>query len=104
LAYWNYVRKSTEGFSIQAFMLDMTGGTLSLVQEFIDLADGKTTTLNPAKTGLGIVTIFYDSVLLYQHYVLYGDKTKKSKSDSFATSISNSEGDEYTKFKDNMEL
>jgi len=88
-AYWNYKRKSTEGFSISAILLDFTGGLLSLGQNIVDLVDhGKsipfssyinldTPVLNPVKFGLGNITIIYDVILMIQHYVLYNKKNRK---------------------------
>jgi len=38
--YWNYARKSTDGFSISGVLLDLTGGVLSIAQNFIQLEDG----------------------------------------------------------------
>jgi len=76
-AYWNYKRKSTEGFSISAILLDFTGGLLSLGQNIVDLVDHDTPVLNPVKFGLGNITIIYDVILMIQHYVLYNKKNRK---------------------------
>ncbi len=38
--YWNYSRKSTDGFSISGVLLDLTGGVLSIAQNLIQLKDG----------------------------------------------------------------
>jgi len=38
--YWNYARKSTDGFSISGVLLDLTGGVLSIAQNLIQLKDG----------------------------------------------------------------
>jgi len=86
LVYWNWIRKSTEGFSILSFILDFSGGVLSITQEMIDLGDGTTATLNPAKMGLGIVCIIYDSILMFQHFALYGGKKAKANNESLLTS------------------
>lgn len=40
LAYWNYVRKSTEGFRVGAFFFDFAGASFSIAQEVIDNVDG----------------------------------------------------------------
>jgi cystinosin len=71
LVYWNYVRKSTEGFSAASFIFDLCGASFSLTQETIDYYDKTSDTLNPIKLGLGMFSGIYDVVLLFQHFVLY---------------------------------
>lgn len=66
----NYRRKSTSGWQIWNILLDFSGGTLSIVQLVGDsLAEAKAQGLphswtgivgNPAKFGLGLVSIFFD--------------------------------------------
>jgi len=77
LVYWNYKRKSTKGFSMTAFMFDFTGGVLSVSQEIIDYVDQTTAVMNPIKIGIGLTAIFYVTILMYQHYFLYGDNEKE---------------------------
>mmetsp|Transcript_14614 Transcript_14614/g.22524 ORF Transcript_14614/g.22524 Transcript_14614/m.22524 type:complete len:554 (-) Transcript_14614:86-1747(-) len=71
----NYHRKSTAGWAIWNILLDFTGGSLSIVQLIGDsfAQDGTWTGVlgNPAKLGLGLVSICFDVVFLVQHYVLY---------------------------------
>ncbi|KAI7773418.1 hypothetical protein LA080_010951 [Diaporthe eres] len=70
----NIRRKSTRGLSISQFSLDLTGAVLSLVQLFIDAAQGgdwSAVLANPAKFALGNVTVFFDLVAFFQHYYLY---------------------------------
>lgn len=74
----NYLRKSTEGWSIENVMLDFTGGSLSILQIFIDGANsgdwnvfGGGGSFNIAKFCLGFTSIVFDIVFMYQHYVLY---------------------------------
>ncbi|CDW72338.1 pq loop repeat family protein [Stylonychia lemnae] len=74
--YLNYVRKSTDGWSIENIVLDLTGGTLSLLQQIIDtVARGQpffgTDSFNIVKFMLSIMSIFFDCIFLFQHYVLY---------------------------------
>jgi cystinosin len=72
----NYKRKSTCGWNIWNIVLDCTGGTLSIVQQIgdsWDLRDYSGVTGNPAKFGLGFVSIFFDLIFFLQHYVLYPD-------------------------------
>jgi len=82
LVYWNYKRKSTQGFSIMAFLLDFAGGAFSVAQNLTDLYDGTTNRINPIKFGLGVFTMAYDFMLMFQHFVLYKDKRRKVKSSS----------------------
>jgi len=71
----NYRRKSTAGWAIWNILLDFTGGSLSIIQLIGDsfAQDGSWTGVlgNPAKLGLGLVSICFDVVFIIQHYVLY---------------------------------
>ena len=74
----NFQRKSTQGWSIWNILLDFTGGILSVLQLILDCSDmGDWTgiTGNAAKFGLGNVSIFFDLIFMFQHYVLYRDRT-----------------------------
>jgi len=71
LAYWNYKRKSTIGFSIFAIVCDFAGGAFSLGQNVVDLKDGTTPIINPVKFALGAISVCYDLFLMFQHFVLY---------------------------------
>ena len=74
----NYQRKSTVGWSIWNIILDFTGGCLSDLQLVLDCADLKDfsgITGNPAKFGLGFVSIMFDLIFMTQHYVLYNART-----------------------------
>ncbi|KRW99766.1 hypothetical protein PPERSA_07843 [Pseudocohnilembus persalinus] len=84
--YWNYKRKSTEGWSIINIALDLTGGTLSLLQMFLDMINGTDSTFDPdssqglnvAKFGLSIIAIFFDIIFIVQHYILYPKKKQNN--------------------------
>ncbi|KAL7451042.1 hypothetical protein ACHAWC_002883 [Mediolabrus comicus] len=71
----NYRRKSTSGWQIWNILLDFSGGTLSIIQLIGDSLsqDGSWTGVigNPAKLGLGLVSISFDIIFMVQHYVLY---------------------------------
>lgn len=81
--YLNWLRKSTEGFAMGMVFLDLTGGTLSMAQQFISCAyDDATTTVRPEWTWepfsgnkpkllLAMIAIAYDCAFLYQHFVMY---------------------------------
>ena len=76
-ALTNYHRKSTIGWSITQILLDFLGGVLSIVQLVIDSglqADWSGLTGNPVKFGLGNVSIGWNLVFLWQHYVLYKER------------------------------
>eukprot|EP00347_Sterkiella_histriomuscorum_P011675 403371540 len=82
--YLNWKRKSTVGWSIENIVLDLTGGTFSLLQQIIDsTARGQpffgTDSFNIVKFMLSIMSIFFDCIFLFQHYVLYKDAWKKKK-------------------------
>lgn len=55
-------------------LLDFLGGVASLLQLFIDSSlqgSWEGVTGNPVKFGLGNITLFFDIIFFYQHYVLY---------------------------------
>lgn len=77
--YHNYQRKTTEGWSLENVLLDLTGGSLTFLQIFIDWIDtGESkqfsSGLNVAKFLLGLLSIIFDLIFLFQHYVLYNPK------------------------------
>ncbi len=81
-AYFNYKRKSTEGWSIHNILLDFTGGSFSFAQNIIDTIRGQSViiddptqshTLNIAKYALSFVSITFDIIFMIQHYCLYKD-------------------------------
>lgn len=70
----NLRRRSTAGWSIWNVTLDVMGGSLSMMQLVLDSADLKDwsgITGNLAKLGLSVVTIVFDAIFFFQHYVLY---------------------------------
>jgi len=82
-AYWNYLRKSTVGWSILNILLDFTGGSFSFAQIVIDsfykgdnfnVFSGS---LNVTKFGLSIISMLFDILFMFQHYVLYPENSKK---------------------------
>uniref|UniRef100_H2YA02 Cystinosin n=1 Tax=Ciona savignyi TaxID=51511 RepID=H2YA02_CIOSA len=73
-AYMNFRRKSTEGWSIGNVLLDFTGGSLSILQMFLQSYNNAEWDLvfgDPTKFGLGVFSIFFDVIFIIQHYVLY---------------------------------
>ena len=79
--YLNWKRKSTEGWSLENVLLDFTGGSLSFLQIFLDwLNNGSTGAftngLNVAKFLLGVISMVFDAIFMFQHYVLYNPKKR----------------------------
>ncbi len=72
----NRDRQSTKGFSIENILLDLTGGVLSILQLFVDAVwiQGSWNGFNRqlGKLALGLISIAFDAVLIWQHYGLYG--------------------------------
>jgi len=75
----NFRRRSTVGWSIWNILLDFTGGVLSdlqLVLDCADMNDFSGITGNPAKFGLGFVSIIFDIIFMVQHYCLYSGSSE----------------------------
>ena len=73
---WNYKRKSTKGFAIASVLLDTGGGFLSMGQLVFDGIinnDMEGIYKNVAKFLLAWVTIFFDVILMLQHYYWFRD-------------------------------
>lgn len=73
-AYLNFKRKSTVGWSIGNVLLDFTGGSFSLLQMFLlayNYNDWTSIFGSPTKLGLGLLSIFFDLIFMFQHYILY---------------------------------
>jgi cystinosin len=70
----NYRNRSTQGWSIWQILLDFVGGILSIAQLGIDSylqQDWSGITGNPVKLALGNISMFFDIIFMFQHYVLY---------------------------------
>ncbi|KAM0791438.1 hypothetical protein ACM66B_005893 [Microbotryomycetes sp. NB124-2] len=77
-AVLNYRRKSTIGWSIENIILDITGGLLSLFQLLLDASidnDWRAVYGNPGKLGLSLLSISFEFVFVFQHFVWYRDST-----------------------------
>ncbi|KAF2741781.1 hypothetical protein M011DRAFT_472805 [Sporormia fimetaria CBS 119925] len=82
----NYKRKSTVGWSIYPMLLDFAGGLASLLQLFIDSAlagSWEGITGNPVKFGLGQITLIFDAIFFYQHYVIYRNAIDEEYGEEF---------------------
>lgn len=72
--YMNYLRKSTTGWSIINVMLDFAGGVFSIMQILLDCwISGHWSGIMGfmIKLALGVVTLFFDTIFLLQHYVWF---------------------------------
>jgi len=72
--YLNFRRKSTSGWNIWNVLLDFSGGILSVTQIVFDAARKDMwsgITGDPAKFGLGFLSMFFDIIFIIQHYILY---------------------------------
>lgn len=96
-AWINFRRKCTHGWSIGNVLLDTTGGLLSLLQMLlIALNTGNWTdfTHNPTKLGLSVLSLLYDSLFIFQHYVLYrGNKPPPAKKQETKDTTETDNGD-----------
>lgn len=80
-AYYNWKRKSTEGWSVWAIVLDLAGGVCNLFQILIlcwNASDITPLTGDAGKLGLSIETLFFDIIFIFQHYVLYSKRKRGS--------------------------
>ncbi|KAK9824845.1 hypothetical protein WJX81_006232 [Elliptochloris bilobata] len=78
----NRERRSTSGFSIAQVLCDFTGGSLSLFQLCLEatvMRDISLITGDPVKFGLGFVSLFYDILLMIQHYIIYAQPRSAGK-------------------------
>ena len=94
--YLNWKRKCTVGWNIWNVLLDFTGGTLSVVQVFIDASttdNWSAITGNLAKFLLGSMSMFYDTIFMVQHYCLYKDNNQALR-DAEARAAAEEHGDE----------
>jgi len=74
--FFNRERKSTKGWNIWYNFLECTGGSLSMIQvvlDSVDMGDWRGVTGNFAKFALGFITISFDALFFFQHYVLYAE-------------------------------
>jgi cystinosin len=74
----NYLRKSTTGWSIINVMLDFAGGVFSIMQLLLDSwisGDWSGIMGFLIKMALGVVTLFFDTIFLLQHYVWFADSS-----------------------------
>ena len=68
--YWNYKRKSTEGWSIVTVLLDFFGGFFSFASAAL------ANDLNLSKILLGLFSVVIDLTFSFQHYCLYSKRKR----------------------------
>ncbi|OWM74895.1 cystinosin homolog [Punica granatum] len=76
-AVMNFARKSTDGFSIGNILLDFLGGCANYAQMAVQSIDQNSWVNfygNIGKTLLSLVSIFFDLLFMFQHFVLYRSK------------------------------
>ncbi|KXG53476.1 uncharacterized protein PGRI_005260 [Penicillium griseofulvum] len=81
-AVMNYRQQSTAGFSIRAILLDLSGAILSLIQLVLDASsqgDWSGAVGNIAKFLLGNITVLFDLIFIFQHFVLYRERSAENK-------------------------
>lgn len=80
-AYLNYQRQSTIGWSITNILLDLTGGSLSFAQQFVDVIrddwNWSIFTNNVVKLLLALESVGFDLLFILQHYVLYRGRSEE---------------------------
>mmetsp|Transcript_18123 Transcript_18123/g.21719 ORF Transcript_18123/g.21719 Transcript_18123/m.21719 type:complete len:288 (-) Transcript_18123:45-908(-) len=84
-AYYNYKRKSTEGWSLSNVMMDLGGGLLIFVQMFIQSMDkGNFNNFRGGwgKLVLSLETMAFDIFFMVQHFILYPGSHKPKEADS----------------------
>ncbi|XLU35822.1 hypothetical protein S245_071888 [Arachis hypogaea] len=84
-AVMNFMRKSTDGFSIGNVLLDFSGGVTNyaqMVAQSIDQNSWVNFSGNIGKVLLSLVSVFFDVLFMCQHYLLYPSKKAASMSPS----------------------
>lgn len=87
-AWSNFMRKSTDGWSIGQNLLDLAGGLLSFGQQFVDAINAGDWAIiygNPVKLGLALISIAFDLIFMSQHYICYGAKPQEDDESSLDT-------------------
>ena len=65
--------------------LDAEGGVFSTAQQILDAIVTRhrsSITGNPAKMGLGLISLVFDAILMMQHWVLYSDNDADDTNDT----------------------
>ncbi|XP_057443354.1 cystinosin homolog [Lotus japonicus] len=89
-AVMNFLRKSTEGWSVGFTLLDFAGSVATygqMVMQSIDQGSWKNVSGNIGKVLVALVSILFDIIFMCQHYLLYPAKHNKSET---STELENS--------------
>ncbi|CAI2376313.1 unnamed protein product [Moneuplotes crassus] len=89
----NCKRKSTQGWSILNIFLDFTGGSLSILQQVLDMVYNGLTEgnwsffgsgdgFNIVKFMLGVMSIFFDIIFMIQHFILFRGNHNQEQGDT----------------------
>ncbi|KAG4927151.1 hypothetical protein JHK85_053637 [Glycine max] len=79
-AVMNFMRKSTEGWSIVNILLDFSGSIANYAQMSVQSIDQNSWVNfygNIGKLLLSLVSLFFDILFMCQHYLLYPEKKRK---------------------------
>eukprot|EP00257_Ricinus_communis_P020300 XP_015579501.1 cystinosin homolog [Ricinus communis] len=82
-AIFNFMRKSTIGFSIENILLDFLGGVTNYAQMAVQSIDQNSWVNfygNIGKTLLSLVSVFFDLLFMCQHYILYPERKAHASS------------------------
>ncbi|XP_004304695.1 PREDICTED: cystinosin homolog [Fragaria vesca subsp. vesca] len=88
-AIMNFMRKSTDGFSIGNILLDFTGGLTNYAQMAVQSIDQHSWVNfygNIGKTLLSLISIFFDLLFMCQHFLLYPAKKAQQIAPNGSTS------------------
>lgn len=99
-ALLNHRRRSTVGWQVSTVLLDTAGAMMCLGQIVLDAAarqDWSIVTGNPAKLGISTVSLFFDALFVFQHYVLYKDSWSGSSNAASSSSMSSNGTDSEAK-------
>ncbi|WJX65955.1 hypothetical protein P8452_50563 [Trifolium repens] len=91
-AVMNFMRKSTEGWSIGLVLLDFFGGVANFLQmsmQSIDQGSWKNMYGNIGKLLVAVVSILFDIIFICQHYCLYPPKDNKSTDQQLSENANN---------------
>jgi cystinosin len=81
--FLNWLRQSTEGWNIMQIILDLMGGLLSSLQLILDAndtGDWGGVIGNIQKLLLGIISVLFDLIFIFQHYCLYHGASPRTES------------------------
>ncbi|PON44044.1 Lysosomal cystine transporter [Parasponia andersonii] len=76
-AFMNFKRKSTKGFSIVYILCDFSGGVANFGQMTVQSMDQNSWVNfygNIGKLLLALISIFFDLIFIFQHFLLYSTK------------------------------